>query len=422
MKKFLLRIFTIALFISTCWAQESELSVRRALEIARENNPQINQLRQQIEKKRGQWWSSWGLADPELSYFSEGIDKETNKSFTEKRWTLTQSIDFPLTTYYNLRQVGLEEASLESRLQAKCLSLKMEIKSQYAELVYAQEIVHLRREQLKIARRLQDASVTRLEAGESSELDLMKADILLAESENSLDQATRMFHQSRYNLFNLIGLDPEEQTYDLEFPDTLIYVEINIDQESVMDMLENQPEYFSISQQLESAEFGLSKAWTSLLPRIDLSYYRQNYGDGYNNYGYLIGLNIPLWFPLNQRGKIQMSLAQKRISQWQQKEMSLELKRQLELAWHSYEVSKIVIERFHNQVRTKAARLSNLTLEGYLAGEIDQLTLLEAQRTYLNSEQDYFDILKTYYLRLIELEKFLQRDLVFSQDPFNCND
>lgn len=59
-------------------------------------------------------------------------------------------------------------------------------------------------------------------------------------------------------------------------------------------------------------------------------------------------------------------------------------------------------------------------MEGYLIGEIDQLTLLEAQRTYLNSEKNYFDILKTYYLRLIELEKYLQKDLVFSNDPINC--
>ena len=422
MKKFILKIFVIGSLISTVWSQESELSVRRALELAREKNPQINQLRQQIDEKSGEWWSSWGLANPELTYFNEGIDKETDSGFTERRWTLTQSIDFPLTTYYSLRQVGLEEAALESSLQARCLSLKMEIKSQYTELVYAQEIVHLRREQLQIARRLQNAAETRLEAGESSELDLMKADILLAESENSLDQATRLFHQARYNLFNLIGLDPEEQTYDIEFPDTLVYVEVEIDEDSVLEMLEKQPEYFSISQQLAAAEFGLGKAWTTLLPRIDLSYYRQNYGNGYDNYGYQIGLSIPIWFPLNQRGMIQTALARKRISQWQQREMSLELKRRLELAWHSYEVSKVSIKRFHDQVRENAARLSSLTLEGYLAGEIDQLTLLEAQRTYLNSEQDYFDILKTYYLRLIELEKFLQRDLVFSKDPFNCTD
>ncbi len=422
MKRYIELILVAGLFISIARAQESELTVKRALELAREKNPQINQLRQQIDEKKGQWWSSWGLADPELTYFNEGIDKETNEGFTERRWTLTQSIDFPLTTYYGLRKVGLEEASLESRLHAQCLSLKMDIKSQYTELVYTQEIVHLRREQLQIAQRLQDAAVTRLEVGESSELDLMKADILLAVSQNSLDESNRLFHQARYNLFNLIGLDPEEQTYDIQFPDTLVYVEVDLDEDSVLDMLDKQPEYFSISQQLKATEFGLSKAWTTLLPKIDLSYYRQNYGDGFDNYGYQIGVNIPLWFPLNQRGMIQTAKAQKRISQWQQKETSLELKRQLELAWHSYEVSKVAIERFHDQVRAKAARLSNLTLEGYLVGEIDQLTLLEAQRTYLNSEKDYFDILKTYYLRLIELEKFMQQDLVFSQDPLNCTE
>ena len=93
----------------------------------------------------------------------------------------------------------------------------------------------------------------------------------------------------------------------------------------------------------------------------------------------------------------------------------------MEIAWHSYEVSKEAIERFHLQVRIKAAQLRDLTLEGYLVGEIDQLTLLEAQRTFLNSEKSYFDVLRKYYLRLIELEKFLQKDLVYTNEPYDCN-
>jgi len=397
-----------------------ELSVSRALQIAREKNPQINQLRQLIAAKEASWWASFGLADPKISYLKEGIERSTGDGYTEKRWTVEQSLDFPLTTYYRLQKIAGEEEALRSRLLAACLALKVEIKSAYTELAFALELSHLRAEQLRIARELRKAAITRVEAGESSELDLMKADILLAESENDAEEANRLFHSARYTLFKIIGLEPEDQTYNISFPDTLEFVNVEIDQESVTSTIENQPEYFSATQEVQSAGYRLNEAWSTFLPKLDISYYQQNYLGGYDNYGYQIGFSFPLWFVFNQRGEIQEAKARERFFEWRRTDISLELKKNLEITWHSYEVAKIAIERYHNQIRGKAARLRDLTLEGYRVGEIDQLTLLEAQRTYLLSEKSYFEVLRTYYLRLIELEKYLQKDLVFAGEPVNC--
>ena len=416
-KKFIIVIFLV---YSSLIASENELTVSRALEIARQKNPQINQLRQRIEEKNAEWWSSLGIADPKIIYFDEGINLQSHKGFTERRWSIEQSLDFPLTSFYRLQRISLEEETLKEQLQAACLYLKAKIKSHYTELAYSLEMLHLREEQLSIAEKLSFAAITRLEVGESSDLDLMKADILYAESQNAVDEARRAFHETRYTLFKTIGLDPEDQQYHIDFPDTLVYVNVDVNQEAAMATLKNQPEYASINKKHLSAAYGVNEAWSTLLPKLDLSYYRQNYGRGFDFYGYQVGFTIPLWFPFNQRGKIQMAKAQERYLEWQKTEIGLELKRRLEIAWHSYEVAKTGIERFLHQIRQKSARLRDLTLEGYLVGEIDQLTLLEAQRTYLNSEKSYFDILRTYYLRLIELEKYLQTDLVFSKDPVNC--
>ena len=410
----------ILLFSGSLLYAWDELSVSRALQIAREKSPQINQLRQLIAAKEASWWSAFGISDPKISYFKEGIDRTSGEGFTEQSWSVEQSLDFPLTSYYRLKKISMEEQSLRSKLLAACLALKAEIKSAYTELAYALELIHLREEQLRIAEDLRNASITRVEAGESSELDLMKADILLAESQNEVEEANRIFHSARYTLFKTIGLDPEDQTYNIAFPDTLEFVNIDIDQETVTSTIGNQPESFSAAQLSQSAGYQLDEAWSTFLPQLDFSYYRQNYGDAYNNYGYQIGFSFPLWFFFNQRGTIQEARAQQRFYEWRQTDISLELKKNLEITWHSYEVAQIAIERYHNQIRGKAARLKNLTMEGYRAGEIDQLTLLEAQRTYLLSEKSYFDVLRTYYLRLIELERYLQTDLVFARDPVNC--
>jgi cobalt-zinc-cadmium efflux system outer membrane protein len=415
-------IFLILSLYATTLVAWDELSVGRALQIAREKNPQINQLRQLIEMKRGSWWSSFGIADPKITYFKEGINTGLPESFAEKRWTIEQSLDFPLTSYYRLQKISLEEQSLKSRLHAACLALKAEIKTSYTDLAFSLELLHLRQEQLRIAEELRNAAITRVEVGESSELDLMKADILLAEAQNDVEEARRAFHSARYTLFKTIGLDPEDQSYHISFPDTLEFVDIEIDQEAILSTLENQPEYFSAAQALQSADYQLSEAWSAILPSLDFSYYRQRYGEAYDHFGYQIGFTFPLWFAFNQRGAIQEAKAQQRYYEWQKTDVNLELKKRLEITWHSYEVAKMAIERYHDQIRNKAARLRDLTMEGYRAGEIDQLTLLEAQRTYLISEKNYFEVLRTYYLRLIELEKYIQKDLVFSKDQINCQD
>ena len=407
-------------FSSTQLFGWDELSVSRALQIAREKNPHINQLRQLISAKEAIWWASFGLADPKLIYFKEGIDRASGSGFVEKRWTVEQSLDFPLTTYFRLQKISSEEEALRSQLLAACLALKVEIKSAYTELAFTLELVHLRQEQLRIAEELRLAAITRVEAGESSELDLMKADILLAESENDVEEANRLFHSARYTLFNTIGLEPEDQTYNISFPDTLAFIDVEIDQDAVITSIENQPEYFSADQQVQSASYRVNEAWSTFLPQLDFSYYRQNYIDAYDSYGFQIGFSFPLWFAFNQRGSIQEAKAMERWFEWRRTNISLDLKKNLEITWHSYEVAKIAIERYHNQIRSKAARLRDLTLEGYRVGEIDQLTLLEAQRTYLLSEKSYFEVLRTYYLRLIELERYLQKDLVFAGEGTNC--
>jgi outer membrane protein, heavy metal efflux system len=59
--------------------------------------------------------------------------------------------------------------------------------------------------------------------------------------------------------------------------------------------------------------------------------------------------------------------------------------------------------------------LLELTQEGYRMGELDLLRVLESQRTYLEAEQQYYQSLKNYYLQLIELEKYLPNEIVFTE-------
>ena len=420
-----LRLLALLLIsFSLMFAQEDEelhemmtgsdtLTVKKAVTIAHINNPLLKQLNERINAKKGEFWSSTGIHSPSLLLMKEGIPDNNSTGFSEKRWTISQSIDFPLKSYFRLKRIGKEEDALQLLLRSEELRIKSEVKKSYTEIIYALDILKLRREALEITKTLANSAKARVETGQASELESMNAEILNAEAQNDYADASRMLNKARYNLFNVMGLDPDEQKYSIMFTDSLTYVDFYVSQKEILEQLETQPGYLSVASESDAASFGKYEAWNSILPDISFSYYKQNFLGKYDHYGVELGLKIPLWFMFGQRGKIESATAYHNEIEWKKKETMLEYKKQIEHAWHSYETSKSTIKRYINLISVKANDLQSLTLEAYKVGQADLLTLLNAQRTYINSRIRYLDALKDYYEQMIELEKYLQKDVVF---------
>lgn len=393
------------------------LGVRDAIELAMERNPAVNRTRQGIAALEGAWWSGWGLASPQVSYLEEGIGDGQDPAvpgFLERRWSVSQDVASPLASYYGLKRTSAEQGALGLALDAQNVMLRAAVKRSYVELVYAREILHLREQEVQLSRDLDEAVRTRLEVGEAAEIDVMKAELQVAEAESNHAEATRQFQNTRYGLFNVVGLDPEEQRYEVAFPDTLVYVPVEITEDAVLAGIRSAPDLLAAEGRVRAAALGVSAAWWSAFPSLQLQFFKQDLGTGFDFHGFQVGFSVPLWFPLNERGAVQQARAEERQRQWQRQETLLALKKQLEQTWHGYETSLAVIRRYSEDVNARADELLELTREGYLLGELDLLTLLDTQRTYLASRKRYWDALRGYYLHLIDLERFVGREIVFA--------
>lgn len=388
----------------------NNLSVGKALEIAYQHNPRINQLRNRIEAQRQQQTLSLGIQDPELTYAKEGIGQG---SFAEQRWSISQSLDFPLTGYYRLKSEKAGTNSMKLELQALKIQIKAEVKSAYTRLAFAIESSHLARERVNLFESLRDAAQARADLGESSEIDAMQADLQLTEAQNNMQKAYQDIMGARYNLFETIGLDEEQQTYEISFPDTLHYVAVDINQNEVLQQLKVHPQLQQISKKQLAASYQTKVAKSGYLPDINLKYYRQDFGNGFDFNAFEVGISVPLWFGINQSNKVQQSKARYRAVEWRFQEEQLAIKKRAEQAWHGYETTQANIKRFRKSIQEKSKELVDMTQKGYRMGELDLLTLLEAQRTYLRTQQAYYETLRDYYLRVIELEKYLQTDIIF---------
>jgi cobalt-zinc-cadmium efflux system outer membrane protein len=164
---------------------------------------------------------------------------------------------------------------------------------------------------------------------------------------------------------------------------------------------------------LNASDYFLKEAKSNILPDIRFSLYKQDYGSGYNFNGFELGFSIPIWLPFEQKGKIKIATARKDEIQWQQQEIRLNMKKQIEYAWHNYSVSRSIVNRYNNSMKERASKLQSLTLKAYQLGEIDLLNLLNAQQIFLKSEQRYLTALRDYYLQLAFLEKFLDKELIY---------
>lgn len=412
-------VFSIAMLISISLAlagqENNKLTIQKAIDEVLSKNPELMQQKAKLEAKSHQWRTSLGINDPELIYFKEGINSNLTPDFDEQRIAVSQSIDFPLTSYYRLKKIQQEKTAMQMEIDALKRNLIADVKKSYVHLLYAIYHQKLMQQQLKLAQDLNQAVQTRAETGAGTGMDKLKAEIQLAQAQNDIDYAERILHQARYELFNIMGLEEDEQKYSIQFMDTLRTKNKVIDQHAALEYVTKHPNYLAGLKQQQAASFAVKEAQSNYLPDLHVSLYRQNFAGGnyYNHSGFEVGLSIPLWFPFNQNGKIQMAKARQDQLQWQQTKILLDMKMQIEHAWHNYETSKNSMERFKKVIGAKSEKLQSLTLDAYKLGEIDLLNLLNTQKLYLDTRKSYLKSLKDYYLQLVKLEKYMNAEIIY---------
>lgn len=414
MKPIKLLIPLILLFLSFPGFSQSEiLNIEQAVKHGIDKNTEINQMRAVLQQKENEWRTLTGVEAPEISYLEEGMNSNAAKPFEERRWTVSQTIDFPLTTIYRLKANEREKQSLQFRLKAWEKEITFNVKKQYVEVLYALYFQKLSEDQYQLSEELYKATYSRFETGLGNGMDLTKADLQRAEAQNQLDEAEQMLHQARYSLFNEMGLPVAEQKYSIRFMDSLQTTDIDIAQIQALAQLDELPLYQSARMEYQAEQLRVKEARSNILPDLRFNLYKQNYGNGFKYNGFEIGMSIPVWLPFEQKGKIEIAKARESEIEWRQKSIELDMKMQIEHAWHSYKTSRSTIERYRETIRKKAGSLHELSLKAYRLGEIDLLNLISSQQIYLNSQKQYLLALRDYYLQLIALEKFLNQDLVY---------
>ena len=412
------KTFSALVIVALVWpaianAQQStftELTVHQAVDYAYSNNPALNGLLEQVNRQKAASQVLSGISDPELSYTREGI---SNNAFGEQKWSVHQSLEFP-TKIFAERSANLKKyEAAQSAYEAAKLQLKAEVKAAYTRLAYSIEIMNLRSRQVDLSSEILRIAEERNGLGESSRLDVLQASLQLNEARNNLEDATRQFHVTRYQFFNIIGLEEGDQNYGIQFPDTLEYRNLFVDQQELIAALDSYPSMQQYERMQDAAQAKLKAARSGFLPNLRGVYFWQDYGNGFDFNGFEVGISIPLWFAAKQQPQVNIAKSELKQAEFTTLNQVQALRLEAEIAWHSFDQVHHQIKNFNASIQKESAELVELTREAYRVGEVPLINWLETQRMYLNSQENYLTALRDYNLNAINIEMYLQKDIVY---------
>lgn len=409
-------LFAVALLPICIYGQTEikKISLTEAVEIGLKNNPEVRSAIENISASKGRFWSGISLPQPEVGMSYEYAPVNSSLSnYSEKTLAVSQSFEFPSNYFLKGSKYNKEEEIAVYKLNLTERSVINQVKTSYYKVLAKQYQVKSAEENLVISEDFFKKAEIRQNVGEGTNLERLTAKVQYTEARNNLEVAknelTTAFAELNYSLG--YGKQSYESNFDLT--DTLVFVDHKISIEQIYKSLEETNPQIKIAELnygIASVEKGL--AWSSLLPNINLTYFKQS-RDGNNGfYGASFGISVPLWFMFDQRGKIQEAVANQSISGSELQLTKNEIVLKIKSAFTDHENNLKQVKLYVNDILPQAEEIYRTAVKSYDAGEITYIEFLQAKQTLINAKNNYINVLYNYNRSIFTLEEIVGKSFI----------
>lgn len=384
-----------------------KLRLNEAIEIGLKNNPEVKSAMENISATKGRFWSGISLPQPEISASYEYAPVHRSLSnYSEKTLALSQSFEFPSNYFLKGSKFNKEEEIAVYKLKLTERRVVRQIKTFYYKVLAKQYKVKSAIENFTISEDFYKKAEIRQNVGEGTNLERLTAKVQYTEAMNNLEIAknelTTAFAELNYSLgYGKLSYDSK-----IVLTDSLSFRDHNISFEQIYKSLEETNPQIKIAELnygISSIEKGL--AWSSLLPNINLSYFKQTRDGDTGFYGASFGISVPLWFMFDQRGKIQEAAANQSISESELQLTKNEIALKLKNAITDHENNLEQVKLYLNEILPQAQEIYRTAVVSYDAGELTYLEYLQAKQTLINSRDNYINVLFNYYQSAFRIEE-----------------
>jgi outer membrane protein TolC len=424
-------LISLVLFFNISFAEKLELTLADSVRIALEKNPNILAMKKRIESAKSQEQSA-------LSNFLPKLDLSAMKTVEEKLFTIeipsfipgqpptVARFDFTKDYQYTIRmtQTIFTGGKLISAYNQAKLNLDLteeidnqtrqdlifEVKKAYYGVLLSKEVLKVSEDALSLAEKHLDRTKKLVEAGVASRLDLLRAEVQVANLKPQVIRAKNMVQLSEEGLKNLLGLKPEDE---IVLKEGFGYKPLEIDEEKMLSLaLEKRPEINQLKIQRKMTKEMLRMAWASYIPNLaiagDFNWRADRFsfakGALENYYTVNFVLTLPLFDGFSREAKISQSKAELEridyILKGVEQGISLDVKNailSLKEAEESYESQKTNVVQAEETVR-----VAELNYEEGLATYLD---VLSAHMALTEAKMNLAQALYNYNVALAKIER-----------------
>ncbi|WP_186758110.1 CusA/CzcA family heavy metal efflux RND transporter [Echinicola salinicaeni] len=383
-------------FAESVFAQERTIDLEGALQIALENNQQLNASKYEVERQESLIGSSWNI-DKTSVYYHQDQNNIAENGEPINVWGIEQNLQFPSVygaqNRYQKHQLGL----MENKYQLDEFRIKQEVSKAYYTAVYYSQVKDNYEYLDSLYSQFAFAAQRKFELGESNLLEKLtsqskskEVEVLMEQSQNNLNQALIKFNSWLQS-------------------DTLFLVQTD-SMPILMDegLMVNHPGINYYQQLNEVANAKLSMEKQKLLPDLQVSYFQgtNKFPEAKIYRGFQAGIAIPLWFGA-QKSNIQAAKASQVIAEAHGQDYQVHLQAKYESLNQDLEKYRKAIDNYLDVGMGLAAGLVSNAQLAYKNGEIDFLQYIQLLENAKGIELTYLENLWQYNLTILEAKYLL---------------
>ena len=386
------------------------LTLKWALEAAIKNYPSLKATWHEIKARQGKAQQAGLPANPilfgEIEEFGGSGDYSGTDAMTSK---IGISQEFQLGGKIKKRVREAEAAVKVADLvhQVKIIEIKSQVENRFFEVFALQELLSLQEEQVELIRKVHEVVTKRVKAGDTSSLDLSKSQVELAMAEVEAEQTRKELEAAKYVLASSWGAQiPRFSKITAQYKPVPDYTEAEL-----KEAIKQSPAWYLMEAQLAEADAALNLALSERFPDLELEAGVQHFNET-DDHAFLLGISIPLPIFNKNQGGIAETKALAHKAQYEREAGYLELYTQLQDAWQNLDSSRKAVQSLEIRVLPVAQSAYESINKAYKAGELDILSLLDAQRTWVETRRTHLALLQELESNRIEIERLIGKGSV----------
>ncbi len=435
MKRNMLSILALGLLLGggpAAAAQEKiTLTLEKSIDMALSQNPFYLASQQRVDAAQAQVREAAGQFFPSLN--AQGLQNLDEKVFVlefpsfvpggrpqrmaidfTKDYQLSLAFSVPLYTGGRLtagyKSAELNYLSSQESARQTTQETVFNVKRGFNNYLLAKELVQVTEEAHELAEKLLQNVRNMYEVGMSSRLDLLRAEVRVANLKPPVIQAQNNLALAELSLKTLLGLDVA-QAVEIVGEMTYSPVEVDLD-ESIARSLANRPELNQLLYQKQMAGEMIKVAKADYLPTVAVSgnynFWADSLNFNKNNwqsfYSFNLVLNIPIFNGLQTPARVAQSKALIRELEYTEKGLVNNIKFEVQSAYLNLNQAKesLLSQEKNVDAAKESVRVAELN---YAEGLITITDVGSAQVALSEARVNYLRAIYEYVISLAQLEK-----------------